>query len=59
TDKAVAGAALQPSYSKGNADIPPETYEFIRNYPRDKQINGRDRAELGLSLPQTDEDGRG
>ena len=59
TDKAVAGAALQPSYSKGNPDIPPETYEFIRNYPRDKQITGRDRAVLGLSLPQTDADGRG
>ena len=52
TDKKVAGESLQPSYSKGNPDIPPETYDFIRDYPRDKQITGRHRAELGCALPE-------
>ena len=52
TDKAVAGAALQPSYSKGNPVIPPETYEFIKNFPHDKHITGADRKELGCPVEE-------
>ena len=52
TDPKAAGDMLQPSYSKGNPVIPQETYDFIKNYPRDKDMTGEARRELGCPVEE-------